>query len=334
MVAQNNCDLSSDIYYQRAYSALYEGASAYFHFLYEEGCHSVKFSALKRRIMNVAGVKIDEELYDLETPYGYGGPISNCMDEQFLQNAFTAYREYCKQHHIICEFIRFHPFNSMADKTMLFDMHFPERQVVIVDLKKTITERRNLYSKTTRNIVRKAEKNLLVETEDVSLNDFIGMYYLTMKKNAASNFFYFKEDYFKALMNLAGVSLLAIKKENIYASIGFFMCSKELAHYHLSANNPDFVKENGNYLLLDAAFEFAKKQGCKYMILGGGRTSSPDDNLFLFKSKFSPLVAPFYIAGLDFMPKKRQMLNQIWCEQNQGVQPPKLFQLYRAERNT
>ncbi|MFM5344962.1 GNAT family N-acetyltransferase [Aeromonas veronii] len=330
MVAQKNCDLSSDIYYQRAYSALYEGTSTYFSFFYEEGCHYVKFNALKRRIRNVAGVKIDEELYDLETPYGYGGPISNCMDEQFLKNAFTKYREYCKQHHIICEFIRFHPFNNVADKSMLFDMHFPERQVVIVDLEKTIIERRDLYSKTTRNIVNKAERNLSVETESVNINTFIDMYYLTMRKNAASNFFYFKEDYFKALVNLAGVSILAVKKENNYASIGVFMCSKDLAHYHLSANNPELVKENGNYLLLDTAFEFAKEKGCRYMILGGGRTSSPDDNLFRFKSKFSPLVAPFYIAGLEFMPQKRQLLNQIWCEQNQGVQPPKLFQLYRA----
>lgn len=330
MIANEKYDLSSDIYYQRAYSALYEEASTYFSFIYEEGRNCVKFNALKRQIINVAGVKIDEELYDLETPYGYGGPISNCMDEQFLQNAFNVYKEYCKQHNIVCEFIRLHPFNSISDKATLFDMHATERQVVIVDLGKTTVERRSLYSKTTRNILRKAEKKLLVETEGVKISDFMEMYYLTMKKNTANDFFYFKENYFNALMNLSGVSLLATKKEDIYASIGFFIFSDELSHYHLSANNKELSKENGNYLLLDAAFEFAKKQGCKYMMLGGGRTPSPDDSLFLFKSKFSPLVTPFYIAGLDFMPKKRQILNQIWCEQNQGVQPPKLFQLYRA----
>lgn len=330
MIAKEKYDLSSDIYYQRAYSALYEEASTHFSFIYEEGRNCVKFNALKRQIINVAGVKIDEELYDLETPYGYGGPLSNCMDERFLQNAFNVYKEYCKQHNIVCEFIRLHPFNSIADKTTLFDMHAPERQVVIVDLEKTTIERRKLYSKTTRNIVRKAEKNLLIETEGVNIYDFMEMYYMTMKKNTASDFFYFKENYFKALMNLSGVSLLATKKEDIYASVGFFICSNELSHYHLSANNKELSKENGNYLLLDAAFEFAKKQGCRYMMLGGGRTSSPDDSLFLFKSKFSSLVAPFYIAGLDFIPEKRQMLNQIWREKNPKMQPPKMFQLYRA----
>lgn len=330
MTVKEISDLSSDIYYQRTYSELYEGNGEYFEFLYEEGCHYVKFCALKHRITKIVGLDLDEELYDLETPYGYGGPISNSSDGKFLQRAFAEYKEFCKQQKIVCEFIRFHPFNSLADKATLFDMHFPERQVVIVDLEKTTEERRKLYSKTTRNIIKKAEKNLLVETNDVKISDFMGMYYQTMQKNTADEFFYFKEGYFKELMNLNGVSLLATKKGDTYVSVGFFVCSKELAHYHLSANNQELSKENGNYLLLDAAFEHAKSHGCRYMMLGGGRTSSADDGLFKFKSKFSPLTMPFFIAGLDFLPEKRQMLNHLWIKQNSERPTPKLFQLYRA----
>lgn len=323
-------DLPSDIYYQREYSALYEGDGEHFEFQYDEDSSYVRFSALKRPIRSVAGQDIAEELYDLETPYGYGGPISNSSDTLFLQRAFSAYREHCKAQNIVCEFIRFHPFNTVGEMPSLFDMHFPERQVVIVDLEKNTEERRKSYSKTTRNIVKRAEKNLSVDTTSVQLSDFMEMYYETMKKNSASDFFYFQEKYFNDLNALDGVSLLATKKESTYASVGFFMCGKELAHYHLSANNQDIAKENGNYLLLDAAFEHAKTQGCRYMMLGGGRTSSPDDSLFKFKSKFSPLTMPFYIAGLDFLPEKRQMLNQMWIDQNKDSTTPKLFQLYRA----
>lgn len=323
-------NLLSDIYYQREYSALYEGECEHFEFKYEEGDSNVQFSALKRRIKNVSGKEIDEELYDLETPYGYGGPVSNSLDEQFLCRAFGAYRDFCKEQNIVCEFIRFHPFNSLGNMASLFDMNLPERQVVIVDLEKSTEERRKLYSKTTRNIIKKAEKKLTIETGSVELSSFMEMYYETMQKNSASDFFYFQEDYFNALSALEGVDLLATKKESTFASIGFFMCGKELAHYHLSANNQALAKENGNYLLLDAAFEHAKSKGCRYMMLGGGRTSSPDDSLFKFKSKFSPLTMPFYIAGLDFLPEKRQMLNQMWAEQHKDVSPPKLFQLYRA----
>lgn len=323
-------DLSADIYYQRAYSALYEQDCEYFEYTYQEDEHYVRFIALKRRIHFVAGVHIQDELYDLETPYGYGGPLSNSNEPAFLQRAFDAYRTYCQQQNIVCEFIRFHPFNLLSENSALFDMHFAERQVVIVDLEQCSEERRQYYSKTTRNIVKKAAKNLTVHSENVPISEFVSMYYDTMQKNIASDFFYFKEPYFEALKQIKGVSLLSIKKEQQYASIGFFMCSNELAHYHLSANNQELAKDNGNYLLLDAAFEHAKSQGCRYMMLGGGRTSSPEDSLFKFKSKFSPLNKAFYIAGLDFLPEIRNQLNQLWLAQNPQLNAPKLFQLYRS----
>lgn len=323
-------DLSADIYYQRAYSTLYEQGCEYFEYTHQEGEHYVRFIALKRRINCVAGVPVQGELYDLETPYGYGGPLSNSNEPAFLQRAFDAYRSYCQQQSIVCEFIRFHPFNLLSENRELFDMHFAERQVVIVDLEQSSAQRRQHYSKTTRNIVKKAAQNLTVNSEHVPIREFVSMYYDTMQKNTASDFFYFEESYFEALMKIKGVSLIAIQKEQQYASIGFFMCSNELAHYHLSANNQELAKDNGNYLLLDAAFEHAKAQGCRYMMLGGGRTSSPEDSLFKFKSKFSTLNKAFYIAGLDFLPEIRSQLNQLWAAQNPQRQAPKLFQLYRA----
>lgn len=327
---KNIKNIETDIYYQRKYSALYEGNSEYFEYIYEEAHSYVKFSALKRRIESVAGQKIQDELYDLETPYGYGGPVSNSTDMVFLVRAFNAYKEHCIQEKIVCEFIRFHPFNDLAQLDGLFDMHAPERQVVVVDLNLSAEERRKVYSKTTRNIVKKASKRLTVDGTDNNLQDFMSLYYQTMKKNSADDFFYFPEEYFAGLKTLNGVELLSVKLNQDIVSIGFFMCADELAHYHLSANNQELAKENGNYLLLDAAFEFAKEKGCRYMMLGGGRSSSPDDGLFKFKAKFSPMTLPFYIAGLDFLPEVRAQLNQIWIGQHKDITPPKLFQLYRA----
>ncbi|MDF2183728.1 GNAT family N-acetyltransferase [Grimontia hollisae] len=330
MTINSVIDLSADIYYQRAYSALYEKDCEHFEYTYQENECYVTFTGLKKRISSVAEVVVQEELYDLETPYGYGGPLSNSDEPDFLQRAFCAYRHYCQQQNIVCEFIRFHPFNPLAENKKYFDMHVPERQVVIVDLEQSSDERRKQYSKTTRNIIKKAAKNLSVCTNQIPVSEFMSMYYQTMKKNTATDFFYFKESYFDALMQIEGVSLLATKKQDNYVSIGFFMCGHELAHYHLSANNQELAKENGNYLLLDSAFEHAKALGCRYMMLGGGRTSSSEDSLFKFKSKFSPLNKTFYIAGLDFLPEKRQQLNQLWLEKNPQCQAPKLFQLYRV----
>jgi len=39
---------------------------------------------------------------------------------------------------------------------------------------------------------------------------------------------------------------------------------------------------------------------------------------------------PFYIAGIDFMPEKKAMLNSIWVDKNKNQEIPKIFQLYRV----
>lgn len=324
-------NLNQDIYYQREYAELYTGDSELFEFVFAEGEHSVVFRGLKRRIEKVAGQPIvGDALYDLETPYGYGGPLSTSSDTEFLQRAFAAYREHCQNENIVCEFIRFHPFNPLGVEGGLFDMHFEERRVVVVDLALPQEERRAQYSKTTRNIVKRAAKRLTAGPIEGDISAFKEMYYQTMTKNQATDFFYFEESYFEQLSRISGVSLMGTRLDGEYASTGYFMCGGELAHYHLSANNIELNKENGNYLLLDAAFDHAKAQGCKYMMLGGGRTSSPNDSLFKFKSKFSSTHLPFYIAGLDFLPEKRKELNALWVEKNAESEPPKLFQLYRV----
>lgn len=331
MMHLTSLNLDQDIYYQREYAELYAVESELFEFVFQEKAQSVVFRGLKRRIDQVAGHPVKgKAFFDLETPYGYGGPLSNTTDPAFLQRAFSAYRKHCQAENIVCEFIRFHPFNSLAKKNELFDMHFEERQVVVVDLSLSQDERRAQYSKTTRNIVKRAAKRLTVSQIDNDNSVFKNMYYQTMTRNQANEFYYFDESYFEKLFRISGVTLIGTQLDDVYASAGYFMCGGELAHYHLSANNNELSKENGNYLLLDAAFDHAKELGCKYMMLGGGRTSSPDDNLFRFKSKFSPIYLPFYIAGLDFLPEKRKELNALWAKSNEELEPPKVFQLYRV----
>ncbi len=322
-------NLADDIYYQDDYSSLYAlNGEEVFNFEYVQNSNRILFRSIKRRIKNVAGIIIDEELYDLETPYGYGGPITNCYSEKFLGDAFLAYRKECIKQNIVCEFIRFHPFNKLAQYKDYFDFHAQERKVVIVDLTLNTEDRWSKYSKTTRNILRKANKNLSRKKDEDSLVEFCSLYQQTMDKNDASDFYYFKPNYFEKLKDVQGVELLSVMNELTVVSSGFFMHGSDIAHYHLSANNSEFNRENGNYALLDFAFDHAKEQGCKWMMLGGGRTSDENDSLFKFKSKFSDKSLPFFIGGLTFLPEKRTKLNSMWRQENPDSQL-KLFQLYR-----
>ncbi len=323
-------NLKNDAYYVKEYTSLYLGVDdSLFEFEYNEGEKKILFRSIKRRISCVSGIMLDEELYDLLGHYGYGGPLTNDYSEEFLLRAFESYKLQCMKEKIVCEFFRFHPFNPLSSTNMLFNFHVLEREVVVVDLTLNSEDRWKLYSKTTRNILRKTRENLVRRSNFITVEQFKNLYQKTMDKNQANNFYYFDELYFKRLTCISGVDLLSIHLNESIISCGYFMHSGDLAHYHLSANNSDFLKENGNYELLEFAFEHAKTKGCHYMMLGGGRTSAADDPLFRFKSKFSPVTLPFYISGLDFLPQKKAELNKLWDDQNSGNNV-RLFQKYRA----
>src|SRR4051794_18927904 len=69
-------------------------------FIYEETdaifYHGVHISAIE-----------GEELYDLQSPYGYGGPIITSEDPSFTIRANAAYITWCQSQKIVVEFIRF-----------------------------------------------------------------------------------------------------------------------------------------------------------------------------------------------------------------------------------
>ena len=52
---------------------------------------------------------VNKIFYDLETPYGYGGPISNSNDYKFINDGNKKFLDWVKDSNILAEFIRFHP---------------------------------------------------------------------------------------------------------------------------------------------------------------------------------------------------------------------------------
>ena len=50
---------------------------------------------------------LSEVYYDIETPYGYGGPISNTTDSDFIFRSNVKFNDWVKSNNIISEFVRF-----------------------------------------------------------------------------------------------------------------------------------------------------------------------------------------------------------------------------------
>ena len=322
-------NLRNDVYYQSEYTRLYETSDYQrFEFLYEQGQNFLQNIAIKRPIRQIGQHSLTENYFDLETPYGYGGFLTNCEEADFINRALSAYGEQCLKENIIAEFIRFHPFNDFAVKFgSLLDLCALDRQVVIVDLILEKDVRWSAYSSTARNLLRRAQEQLTV-SQSADIDKFRQIYNQTMDRNKASDFYYFSEEYYRSLIANKNVILLEIKHETNTIAMGFFMFGPQIAHYHLSANTGEGLHLNANYLMLDTAFDLGKEKGCGVFLLGGGRTNDPADPLLRFKQKFSGQTRDFYIAGKVYNQQKYNEYVNMWKEQNPGDER-KYFLKYR-----
>ena len=309
-------NLINDIYYNINYSKLYLSESySLFDFEYSEDDFILKNIAIKKPICKIGKIEVNG-YYDLETPYGYGGFFCNSKDRAFINRGMIAYKQRCLDENIIAEFFSFHPFNDFPNLySEHFDLCFLDRSVVVLDLQKSEEERWLDYASKTRTILRKCYKTLRVEESD-DIESFMSIYYETMDKNNARGFYYFEKQYFEDLLNIDEIKLIKVLLDKEVIAMSFVMCGDRIAHYHLSANKLDFLKYNANYLILEEAFKMAKKEGCENFLLGGGRTSSVEDNLFKFKSKFSKLTKDFYLAGNIYNREIYDKYIDIWENQN------------------
>jgi len=320
-------DLLKDIYYYDTYIELYlRDNEELFKFEYKDGDNIFINKTIKRPIKNIGNINIDDGYYDLEPAYGYGGFYINSKDKGFISTAVRAYEKKCLEENIIAEFIRFHPFNDFPiDNANLLDFNIRDRDVVIKNVDKDII---SSYNSKVRNTIKRAlEKVEIRQSKDI--DKFQELYNATMKKNGASDFYYFSKKYYEELIKNKSVELYECLHDGQVIAMGFFMFGNDIAHYHLSANTDISYKLNTNYALLHHLFEVAKTKGIKYFLLGGGITSNNNDSLLKFKQKFSKETKSFYISGKIYNEEVYKAYNNLWKEQSS--EDIKYFLKYRLE---
>lgn len=305
-----------DIYYQNQYclmEQMQESGEAEL-FVFEDGDNIGIYPFIKRVISQSF---FDAEYYDIETPYGYGGPVVKYEDSVFQKKFEEAFMEYCAKENIVAEFVRFHPL--LKNETIFCNnievLH--NRTTVWLDLTKDIEQIwMEEIATQNRNIIRKCEKNQLYVEISEDYDSFIEIYQETMQKVGAEDFYFFDKAYYEHMKNQKEYVLMTVKcgTETIAAAI--FMGYGEYFHYHLSGSRRAFLKLSPNNLLLWEAIRYAKKKGYKKMHFGGGLTDSTEDNLYRFKKKFSSECCDFYIGKRVHNQKVYQKLIQDWEERH------------------
>ena len=324
-----------DIYFFPAYGTLNEkiegGRAETFDFVCEYG--RVRSVFIKREIPLMPD---GERYFDAVTPYGYGGPqVVEASDREKLLEAYKeSYISYCRENRIVDEFVRFHPLSENAlDFGSLYETTY-NRHTIAIDLTDEDFAKTQ-FTPDCRNMIRKAAKkgvSTQIDEDCEHLDDFIRLYYGTMDKNAASDYYYFEKSYFDELRAIENCQVILINAwvEDKIVSSAMFMISGANMHYHLSSTDRAYYSYASNNAVLARAAEYGREKGLSNLHLGGGLSSDEKDPLFRFKRSFGRMeknLKDFYIGKAVFLQDEYDLLCRIAKEN--GAEQTGFFPAYR-----
>ncbi|WP_127347779.1 lipid II:glycine glycyltransferase FemX [Pseudidiomarina mangrovi] len=276
----------SDIYYHHGYAESFALVSEGEPFL-------VYYTGNSFRACNVVQLRsiLGTALFDLTSPYGYGGWIvqGNSSPEGILQ-FLEDYQRSCQEREIVSEVIRTHP--NSCDIALLNPWYQQQDVGPIVNIDLSQEDLwANVPSKS-KNVIRKAEK-LGVEiiwggSEVLSPKDFKQIYDETMGRAQAGDFYFFPLSFHDMFDERLKGAFSYFKAE----LDGELLCAALITHnnstmnYHLSGSSSSARGIPAMNLLIYKAMEWGAANGFKTFNLGGG-VGTKEDSLFKFKKSFT-----------------------------------------------
>ncbi len=326
----------ADVYFSAEYHRAHEAGSdaSARAFVVEQNGQCLFHCFLLRPIKYVGSMEIPEGFQDIETVYGYTGPLLFGEDPEFQSKGWEMFREWCQAQRVIAEFARFNPVLNNAESKGLPLQISKDRQTVLLPLSGSATDLWNSYPSTQRNMVRKAlSKGLVCEERPAQENwaMFQAIYEQTMRRAGAAPSYFFSGDYYSRLAAGLGdrLRLFVVRHHEAVAAAALILVSDEGIDYHLSGSSERFRDAGPNNLLLHAAAEWALARGLRWFHLGGGRTSAPDDALLRFKSSLSAHRRSFQVGRRIHDIAAYEHLCQDWLRQSNAPKAPPYFLLYR-----
>jgi lipid II:glycine glycyltransferase (peptidoglycan interpeptide bridge formation enzyme) len=313
-------NLFSKIEHGKLFAAYYEGREL-----------KIFYPFIKRRVPFV-----ENEYFDIVTPYGYGGPaMAGKFNGELILDFYEIFSSYCRLQNIVTETIRFHPLyhNDKIYKTLLETNYI--RKTIAIDLTASLNEIRSNYSPMNKRNIRRAKKNsltcFLAEDNEENINVFMEMYQETMERNHATSYYYFDKEYFNGQTQATDLSqtlLLFVKwNDEIIAGV-LVLVGKQFSHYHLGASKTKYLDLKPNNLLFDFMIETCKLMGSKILHLGGGYQEN--DGLFKFKSSFANTNHyEYYLGKKVHLP---ELYNRIVADLKEDYElDESYFPIYRAQ---
>ena len=283
-------------------------------------------SEIKKDLLEVAG--IDGPAYDIQTPYGYGGPQATSSDPSFLTAAWEEFDELAEEENIIAEFCRL----SIARPNQQFlhpkmSVQF-NRNAAITNFSANTDEL--FIQMQNRKAARKAAKNGFVACSvkpEIYVDEFQKIYQKTMVRKSAKDFFFFSPSYFTKLLQLNSdeQGMVAVFDGGRLVAGALVLFGSGIAIYHLAASDHNYLKFGVNNVVLAGVNDLARARGMDILVLGGGSTTSPDDGLLGFKKQHASEIVPFCIGTRVLNHQKYECLKNTFGKRDATASPWFLF---------
>ena len=276
----------------------------------------------------------DSPLYDLVTPYGYGGPElilaerfvrkgSTNNEEKLLKDFYRSFHQWALDNHVVSEFMRFSLFSQAHLHYYGIVEHNNDN--IVCDLQLPADLLTGSFDRKVRKNIRTANKHGLQVVKDEKgkhLEAFIDIYHTTMRRRKATQFYFLGSDYFSRLLDqLPGNStLFHVVSDSLIVASELILLSAERVYSFLGGTLESHFPARASDLLKYHILLWAREKGYRQFVIGGGYR--PHDGIFSFKKSFAPGgVVPFYTGKMVFDPKTYDCLTKYHAHPTSGYFP-------------
>jgi hypothetical protein len=245
--------------------------------------------------------------YDFITPYGYTGPIfSKNITQSDIKEFWKLIDKWYIDNRVITEFIRFNLFGNQKhySGTIFITLLNVKGQIIDEEDQWTAFDR-----KVRKNVNKGKRENLMSKVyffnvDDEYISEFHDIYIQTMRRTNANKIFLYSFTDFKRFLHLnqKHSALCTVYFENIPISSELLLVSDDSIYSFLGGTNDKYFEKRPNDFLKVEALNWARTQGKKYYVLGGG--SLLEDGIFQYKKAFFPNDVVNYYTGRKILNKK------------------------------
>ena len=256
---------------------------------------------LRRPIHTLNWLDLEGPCFDLENAYGYGGPLGNMNDEELWNRFIEAFGDYCRTTGVVAEFVRLHPLLG-AKSAMASHYEFALANLnVVANLQQDDETLWRSYKRNNRKNIKKALRSgvrgFCERAPSEHFDDFLAIYLATLGRQRAKDFYRFSPGFYEVLHRQMPESVVYFFAEYQGQVVSCELClvSETTIYSFLGGTDEKYFNVRPNNLLKHELIRWARDQGLKYYLIGGG--NKMNDGIFRYKLSFAPEgVVDFYIA--------------------------------------